>query len=68
NGDLASIILFGSFLLFSISKMVSQSKRAVFVPPPSVKNVLNAATIITGVIIYGGFLSLHRYIAGVPLF
>ena len=68
NGDLASILLFGSFLIFAVSKMYSQSKRSPFIAPGNVSMALNVVTLIAGIVLYGVFVYFHRYIAGIPLF
>lgn len=68
NGDLASIILFGSFLAFSIQKMISQSRRGPFEPPEKVAFAWNAGAVVGGVAVYGLAVKFHQSIAGIPLF
>ena len=68
NGDLASILLFASFLIFAISKIRTQSKRGPFEPPERVSVVLDITTVLLGLTIYLAFIYFHRYIGGISLF
>lgn len=66
NGDLASVLLFGAFLLYAIISFLwlSMSEaRAEFTP--HIK--YDAMAIIGGTIVYGVVLFLHPYIIGVPV-
>ena len=68
NGDLASMILFGGFVVFSVVKMITIEKHKPYVQPISVKPYWNFVSIIAGFMIYGLAMGFHRSIAGVPLF
>jgi uncharacterized membrane protein len=68
NGDLASMILFGSFVVFSVTKMITMEKHRPYVQPKSVKSYWNLVSIVVGFMIYGLAMAFHRSIAGVPLF
>jgi uncharacterized membrane protein len=70
NGDLGSILLFGSFLLWAILGFRSMRRRPVdpqknFVPNPG----QDAAAILGGLIAYGLLVGgLHRWLIGVGVF
>lgn len=68
NGDLASMILFGGFVVFSVIKMLTIEKHKPYVKPKSVKSYWNLVSIVVGFMIYGLAVGFHRSIAGVPLF
>ena len=68
NGDLASILLFASFLIFALSKMRTQSKRAPFDPPEKVSIVLDIGTVLLGLTIHLLFIYFHHHIGGISLF
>jgi uncharacterized membrane protein len=70
NGDLGSIILFGSFLIWAVMGFSNMRRRPVdeaknFVPNPG----QDAAAILGGLIVYGAMIGgLHRYLIGVGVF
>lgn len=68
NGDLASIILFASFLIFAVIKIVSQNRRQAFVLPDEKSNGWTVASVIVGGGLYGGAVMYHHYFAGVGLY
>ena len=67
NGDLASTILFASFLTFSILDimLVESSGRYKATAPVSV--MWDAGIIIGGVVVYAILFSFHGSFAGIPL-
>jgi len=67
NGDLASLLLFGSFLLYALVDMVSANRRGA--RPQTVPVPLFRDAIVVGlaVLLYGGALYGHPYLAGVRL-
>jgi uncharacterized membrane protein len=70
NGDLGSILLFGSFLAWSVVAFMSMRRRTdvaakTFVPNPG----QDAAAILGGLIAYGALVfGLHRWLIGVGVF
>ncbi len=68
NGDLASIVLFGSFVLFSVIKMFTMERHKPYTQPDPVKSYWNVVSIVVGFLIYGAALGFHQSIAGVSLF
>ncbi len=66
NGDLASMILFGSFFIWTVFAFASASRRK---PPRGgqAKMVNNAVVLILGLVIYIGIFRGHEWIAGVSL-
>lgn len=70
NGDLASIILFGSFLAYAVYDRISVKKRAALGPLGAARGGLNGdvAVIAVGLIVYVVFLLWgHARLIGVPL-
>jgi len=67
NGTLASLILFGSFLLWAVLDFRSARKRPILMPEKAV--VSTKATIIvivSGVVVWAAFVfGLHQYLIGV---
>jgi uncharacterized membrane protein len=67
NGDLASLLLFGSFLVYALVDMVSANRRGA---RPSTKGVpvwRDAIVVGLAAAIYGGALYGHSGLAGVQL-
>lgn len=70
NGDLGSLLLFGSFLIWAVFAFMSMRRRPVdeaagFVPNPG----QDAAAILGGLILYGAMIGgLHSYLIGVGVF
>ncbi len=70
NGDLASILLFGSFLAYAIYDRISVWQRAVPVPvaPASMPLVNDVLVIALGLGLYVFMLTVgHSRLIGVPL-
>lgn len=67
NGDLASVLLFGSFGLFSLYAMWSANKRGAKKSTTSYPLKNDGIIAGIGVLIYAIVLFLHPYIAGVPI-
>ena len=66
NGDQASVLLFGSFLVYSVVDMAlatAQGRVAEFQPKPT----QDIAAVVAGAVIYGVFVFLHPYLIGVPV-
>ncbi len=67
NGDLASIILFGSFLIWSIWNRIAVSHRTDPLPQPG-SITYDLVAIVSGLIIWVLFIwKLHEWLIGVPL-
>ena len=68
NGDLASIILFGSFLAYAVVDRIAAKRRGAPVPVAGpARNDLVALAV--GTVAYLAFgLYLHRVLIGVPVF
>lgn len=68
NGDLASIILFGSFAIFSLFGMVSANIRGALVQKEKYPIKKDVVSIIGGLVAYAIFVLLvHPYLIGVPV-
>ena len=68
NGDLASLILFGSLAAYSLFDMASANLRGA-VKSVTVYPLKKDATVVAaGVVTYVVFLLLHPYLFGVPVF
>jgi len=68
NGDVASLLLFGSFLAWAVVDLIAvkRSGRSAVVKEP--RAVYDAIAIAIGLIVYGLIVArLHVYLAGVPL-
>ncbi len=67
NGNLAGLILFGSFGLYAVHAMSSQNARGV--RPSQFKRPLfnDAAVVMSGLILYWLFLTFHAELFGVAL-
>lgn len=64
NGDLASILLFGSFAVFSVFKIFSLNLRKPRAPAPVVGRGRDLLVITIAAAVYGVVLFLHPYISG----
>jgi len=66
NGDLASILLFGAFLIWALAAFASASRRK---PPHGgrAKGRNDFFVAIIAVVVYLGFIRGHQWIAGVAL-
>ena len=66
NGELRSVLLFGSFSLWTIISMLSASnhedKRAKPKSQPLIKDLI---TVLLALILYIGFLLVHKWLIGV---
>lgn len=66
NGDLASIILFGSLLLFSVVAVISALIRKLgdnIGPQPASRDI---KVLIIGAVVFAALVFLHPYLFGVP--
>jgi len=67
NGDLASIILFGSFLAFAVLSMISANRRAEWVKPAEKTIFLDILVILVGGGVYAAVGMHHLQLFGVPI-
>jgi len=68
NGDLASILLFGSFFIFSLFGMASANKRGAKKQAQKYPLTKDIVTVFAGLIAYGIFIKyLHPYLIGVSI-
>ena len=67
NGDLASTILFASFLTFSIIDIVLVETAGRFKAQAPVSFIWDIGVIIGGVVLYGVLFSFHGSFTGMPL-
>ena len=67
NGDLASTILFGCFLAFSIANILIVNRRGTYSPPPSANMAWDFGAIILGLALYVVLFYFHGTFTGMPL-
>lgn len=68
NGDLASMLLFGSFLAFAVYDRISVKRRAIATPPAPPSLINDAFVVAIGVALYVFMLTIgHARLIGVPL-
>ncbi|HRX36628.1 MAG TPA: NnrU family protein [Aestuariivirga sp.] len=67
NGDLASLILFGGFLLYAVAHIVIGIANGVR-PSPEVRGGHDLVSLVMGVALYGVMVQLHGALIGVPVF
>lgn len=71
NGDLGSIILFGSFLAYAVFDRIAVKKRgedaAIMAYAPNSFGKGDLIALIGGTIAYGAMFKLHGWIIGVPV-
>ena len=69
NGDLASIVLFGSFLAWAVADRISEKRRfeaGITQNPAFVSYRFDAIAIVVGIVLYGLFVwKLHYWLIGV---
>ena len=67
NGDLASVILFGGFLIYAFAHLVIGTLNGVR-PSPEVRSGHDLLSILIGIALYGVMAQLHGALIGVPVF
>jgi uncharacterized membrane protein len=67
NGDLASLILFGGFLVYAVTHYVIGTMTGVR-PSPEVRSGHDLVSILIGVALFGVMAQLHGVLIGVPVF
>jgi uncharacterized membrane protein len=71
NGNLADVLLFGSFLAWAVACFIAARKRdrAAGTVYPAGKAVPTVMTVVIGLVAYGVFaMYLHKWLIGVPVF
>jgi len=66
NGDLASIILFGGFLIYAVLHIILGPANGVR-PPPGVRDGHNLLSVLAGVALYGVNTQLPMALIGGPV-
>lgn len=66
NGDLASIILFGGFLVYAVLHIVIGTLNGVR-PSPVIRQGHDLLSIFVGVALYGVMIQAHEALIGVPI-
>jgi len=67
NGDLASIILFGSFLVFAVLAMISANQRKEWHKPKEQSVLMDILVILIGGAAYTGIGLYHLQLFGMPI-
>lgn len=67
NGDLASILLFGSFAVWALLDLISANLRATPVSDTSTPPSRDALAVIGGLLAYALFLYLHGWLFGIAV-
>ena len=68
NGDLASLLLFGSFLAWAVIDLVQVRRGGRTTPVAAPRDAWDAVAVGVGLVVYGLFLThLHAALIGVPL-
>lgn len=68
NGDLAGVILFGSFLAWAVYDRISVKRRNARGPLGEKRGANDIVVVVIGALLWAGFLfGAHRLLIGVPL-
>lgn len=67
NGDLGSIILFGSILAWAVVNRISFRWRPVAAEPPAPRLLGDILAVVIGLLAYGAMLYLHPILIGVSV-
>ena len=67
NGDVASLILFGSFGLYALLAMLSANKRGAVLQTKKIPLKNDLLVVAIGLFAFGGFLVLHPYLFKVAI-
>jgi len=66
NGDMASMMLFGTFAVFSVLMMILTGRRGAAKPAPQGRWSNTLIQAVAGAALYGAVLLAHPYLFGVP--
>lgn len=64
NGDLASVLLFGGFAIYSLADMASENRRGVRLQAAKLSPLRDGILVVVGLLAYGIFLFAHPYLFG----
>lgn len=67
NGDMASVLLFGSFLVYSLFNIYSANLRGAKSSDQKVPIVKDAIALVIGSLVYIGMVLTHEYYSGASL-
>jgi len=67
NGDQASVILFGSFLIYSLFAMFSANRRGARPKGENLDLKTDGIVLVAAAVIYIGLMVFHASFAGVPI-
>jgi len=67
NGDMASVLLFGAFAVYSLYAMWSQTQRGAKLSETARPASRDLAVVAIGLALYGAAFYGHRWLSGVPL-
>lgn len=67
NGDKASVMLFGSFLIYSLFDMVSANRRGARPTGKALAIKTDAIVLIISAVVCIALMFFHDWIAGVPI-
>lgn len=59
NGDVASLLLFGSLLAFAVFDMISVKRRKALPARPKQPIYMDAITVISGILLFGFIMHIH---------
>jgi uncharacterized membrane protein len=71
NGNVADVLMFGSFLIWAVFCFIAARKRdrVAGTVYPAGKAVPTVITVVVGLVVYGGFVMvLHKWLIGVAVF
>lgn len=68
NGDLAGVLLFGSFLAYALFDMVSANLRGARRQVERLPLIRDAYAAILGLVVYAGLMRVHPWLFGVEVF
>lgn len=68
NGDLASMLLFTTFLAFAVVMMVRLNRRDPKPAIPAKARYWDALLIVVSLVVFGALAKHHQYFTGMPLF
>ncbi len=67
NGTMASIVLFGSFLIYSIIDILLAKKRDSLIPKGDPSVIHDVIALMAGIMLYVAFLYGHEIIFGLSV-